>query len=167
MRYRPAVALVITEAEAGDLPEHRALLDAIAREGPYFTVREAPSLEQLEALLQEIFAGQGVLLHLRDAGRLVGWSEIRIRDRHGKRLGILGYGLHRDYRQRGHGRRLAQEAMDRFWVSHGLPLALEVFASNTAGLALARSLGFTSWLEIDDPEGRILVMRRPADGGRS
>ena len=87
-------------------------------------------------------------------GRLVGILHVEA-SRHG--FGEIGMLVHRDWRGRGVGSALLREAISRAREAGLHKLCLEVFAHNTAAIALYRRCGFAE-------EGRRAGQYRRASG---
>ena len=96
--------------------------------------------------IQRLVDGFGIqMLAVTPTNTVVGWCDI-IRNPHEgfRHVGRLGMGLLPEYRGRGLGRQLAVHAI-RAARQMGIErIELEVFASNTAAIALYRALGFVT-----------------------
>jgi RimJ/RimL family protein N-acetyltransferase len=122
-----------------------AAVDAVARERRWLAFVEAAPVEQSRAFMRWLIGGGGFQFLAVDADdRVVGWCDIVRHDLEGFRhVGKLGMGLLAEYRGRGIGRRLCRAAIDAAFAAGIERVELEVFASNEAGIALYRGLGFT------------------------
>ena len=123
----------------------RAAVDAVARERRHLAFVEAPPIEQSRAFVGWLIGGGGFqFLAVNADDRVVGWCDIVRVDLEGFRhVGKLGIGLLAEYRGRGIGRELAVAAIDAAFAAGIERIELDVFASNEAGIALYRKLGFT------------------------
>jgi RimJ/RimL family protein N-acetyltransferase len=128
-------------------PEHvenywRAI-DTIARERKYLTLLEAFPLPQTrEFLLGLMEKGDPVFVALAN-GEVVGWCDIR-RDlfpTHFHR-GTLGMGVVPDYRGRGIGARLMDQALKKAFATGFVRVELSVRADNTRAIRLDEKVGF-------------------------
>jgi len=135
-------ALEIRPVQLGDAAGLQLAIDSVARERRYLATLEGPPLDAVRAFLEQL-SRTGVQVVALDGRAVVGWCDIQVNPREGFRhSGVLGMGVLRLYRRRGLGRRLLREALDCAVARGVLRVELEVFAGNTAALALYESLGF-------------------------
>ncbi len=128
-------------------PEHiesywRAI-DIIARERKYLTLLEAFPLPQTrEFLLDLMEKGDPVFVALANGG-VVGWCDIRRYPfpAHSHR-GTLGMGVVPDYRGRGIGARLIDQALTRAFATGFVRVELSVRADNQRAVQLYEKVGF-------------------------
>ena len=123
-----------------------AVVSSVARERKYIGFVEGPPLESTQHFIQSMVNGMGIqMLAVTPADTVVGWCDI-IRNPHEgfRHVGRLGMGLLPGYRGRGLGRELAVHAIEAARRIDIERIELEVFASNTAAIALYRSLGFVT-----------------------
>lgn len=134
----------IVPSEERHLPSFRQALDAVAREGRYLVLLEAPPLTAIQQFLLDIVTNGGAQVLALEAGdRVVGWCDIARHPRDGYRhVGTLGMGLIPSHRGRGIGARLAQAAIDRARQNGIARIELEVLGSNAPARSLYRRLGF-------------------------
>ena len=118
--------------------------DGIASEPP---VDLAERTARFAASIGESFVAVG-------GDRVIGLIHVEV-SRHG--FGEIGMLVHRDWRGRGVGSALLREAISRARDQGLNKLSLEVFAHNTAAIALYRRCGFTE-------EGRRVGQYRRASG---
>ncbi len=141
----------IRPAQAGDARAMAELFASVAEERDGIATEPPVDIDERTALFARS-AGQSVVA-VAD-GELIGMLHIEV-SRHG--FGDLGMLVARSWRGRGAGSALLAAAID--WArSHGLhKLCLEVFAHNTAAIALYRKAGFLE-------EGRRVQQYRRASG---
>jgi RimJ/RimL family protein N-acetyltransferase len=128
-------------------PEHiesyRRAVDIVARERKYLTLLEAFPLPQTrEFLLGLMEKGDPVFVALAK-GEVVGWCDIR-RDpfpAHSHR-GTLGMGVVPDYRGRGIGPRLMNQALKQAFATGFVRVELSVRADNMRAIRLYEKFGF-------------------------
>jgi len=145
------VAFEVRPAQAGDARAMAGLFAAVAEERTGIATEPPVDISARAAL----FAGSadGSLVAVAD-GQLIGMLHIEVS---GHGFGELGMLVDRGWRGRGVGSALLAAAID--WAhEHGLhKLCLEVFAHNTAAIALYRRCGFIE-------EGRRARQYRRASG---
>ncbi len=142
---------VVRPARAGDAPAMAELMAAVAAERDAIATEPPVDIGERTALFARS-AGESVVAV--GGGRIVGMLHVEV-SRHG--FGDLGMLVDRGWRGRGVGSALVQTAID--WArGQGLhKLCLEVFAHNTAAIALYRKSGFAE-------EGRRVRQYRRASG---
>jgi ribosomal protein S18 acetylase RimI-like enzyme len=121
--------------------------DAVARERKYLARIQAPPLElvrQFALRSIENAAIRLVALSKEESQiRVVGWCDISPMEREGfTHRGTLGMGVHEDFRKRGIGTRLIDEAIGKAKEKGLERIELEVFASNTPAITLYEKKGF-------------------------
>lgn len=121
---------------------HRCL-DMVARERKYLGFLQAPPLESTsEFVRRNIDRGIPQLVAVADE-RVIGWCDIIPLALEGfQHCGRLGMGIESEYRGRGVGRRLLDEAIVRARTFGMERIELEVFASNSNAIALYEKNGF-------------------------
>jgi RimJ/RimL family protein N-acetyltransferase len=122
---------------------YRECVGSVAREKKFLPVGIAFPLDDVEAfVLNNISGGVAHYVAVHD-GAVVGWCDIIPRDpeflRH---VGRLGMGLLCEYRRMGLGGRLIDAALSHARQTGLEKIELEVFASNTAAIALYEKKGF-------------------------
>ena len=139
----PPKVRIVPTAERYAESFNRAL-DIVARERRYIGFLEGPPIESSQSLIQRVLSGEGVQrFAVTPEDDVVGWCDI-IRHRmegfrHASRMGM---GVLPAYRGAGLGRRLLTETLDAARALSIERVELEVFASNTAAIALYEKLGF-------------------------
>lgn len=142
---------VIRPAQAADARALAELFAAVAAERDGIASEPPVDIKERAALFARSAAGSTVA---SADGRVIGMLHVEV-SRHG--FGELGMLVDRGWRGRGVGTALVAAAAD--WArGQGLhKLSLEVFAHNTAAIALYRKAGFTE-------EGRRVKQYRRANG---
>jgi ribosomal protein S18 acetylase RimI-like enzyme len=145
------VEFVVRPAAAGDARAMAELFAAVAGEGDGIATEPPVDVAQRAALFARTAAGSAVAVA---DGQVVGMLHIEV-SRHG--FGDLGMVVDRGWRGLGVGSALLEAAIG--WArGQGLhKLSLEVFAHNTAAIALYRKFGFVE-------EGRRTKQYRRASG---
>ncbi len=118
-------------------------LDSVARERRWIALYEAPPRESAEKYVRGMLADEAPFVVALDGSRVVGWCDIALNQRPVFRhVGVLGMGVHSDYRGQGVGTRLAKAALEQA-PQRGLKrIELAVYAHNTAAIGLYRKLDF-------------------------
>lgn len=142
---------VVRPASAGDARAMAGLFAAVAEERDSIATEPPVEIEERAALFARTAAGTVVAVA---DGRVVGMLHVDV-SRHG--FGEFGMLVDRDWRGRGAGSALLQATVE--WArDQGLhKLCLEVFAHNSAAIALYRKHGFME-------EGRRIKQYRRASG---
>jgi RimJ/RimL family protein N-acetyltransferase len=142
---------VVRPARAGDARAMAGLFAAVAAERDGIATEPPVDIEERAALFARSAAESVVAVA---GGRIVGLLHVEV-SCHG--FGEFGMLVERGWRGRGVGSALVRAAID--WArGEGLhKLCLEVFADNTAAIALYRNSGFTG-------EGRRVKQYRRANG---
>ena len=142
---------VVRPASVGDARAMAELFAAVAEERDAIATEPPVDVEERTALFARTAAGTVVAVA---DGRVVGMLHVDV-SRHG--FGEFGMLVDRDWRGRGAGSALVQATVE--WArDHGLhKLSLEVFAHNSAAIALYRKYGFME-------EGRRIKQYRRDSG---
>jgi RimJ/RimL family protein N-acetyltransferase len=122
-------------------------LDAVARERRYLALVQAPPLESVRQFALSSMENAVIrfvaLSKEENQVRVVGWCDISPVTREGfTHCGRLGMGVHKDFRRRGIGRKLIDQAINRAKELGLERIELEVFASNIPAIKLYEKLGF-------------------------
>jgi len=147
----PVAQFTVRPAEAGDARAMAELFAAVA--GERTGIATEPPVNIDERAAQFARTADGSVVAVAD-GQIVGMLHIEA-SRHG--FGELGMLVDRDWRGRGVGSALVQAAIGRARGRGLHKLCLEVFAHNTAAIALYRKSGFVE-------EGRRTGQYRRASG---
>ncbi len=118
-------------------------IDIIARERKYLTLLEAFPLPQTRAFVLGLMEKGDPMFVALTNGEVVGWCDIR-RDlfpAHFHR-GTLGMGVVPDYRGRGIGARLMDQALKKAFATGFVRVELSVRADNTRAIRLYEKFGF-------------------------
>ena len=147
----PMAQFTVRPATAGDARAMAELFAAVAVERTGIATEPPVDIDERTALFARTAAGSVVAV---GGGQIVGMLHVEV-SRHG--FGEIGMLVDRDWRGCGVGRALVQAAIS--WArGRGLhKLCLEVFAHNTAAIALYRKSGFVE-------EGRRTRQYRRANG---
>jgi len=147
----PMAQFVVRPAVPGDARAMAESFAAVAEERDGIATEPPVDIEERAALFARSMDGSVVAVA---GGRIVGFLHVEA-SRHG--FGEFGMLVDRDWRGRGVGSALIQAAIG--WArGQGLhKLCLEVFAHNTAAIALYRKSGFVE-------EGRRVKQYRRANG---
>lgn len=127
-----------------DADSFRACLDAVAREGKFLALLEAPPLEEVRSFVRSNVERGVPQVIARAESRVIGWCDILPGWHHTLRhCGSLGMGLVPEYRGQGLGKSLFEECL-RLAVRAGVTrVELEAREDNEPALALYRQLGFS------------------------
>jgi RimJ/RimL family protein N-acetyltransferase len=142
----------IRRSMAADVPGLRACLDSVARERRFLAMLEAPPLEEVAA-----FAAHPDVVQLvaADAGRVVGWADVRrLRGAGIAHRGSLGMGLLSSHRGRGIGGRLLAAVLEQARFLDVTRVELQVFRSNRVAARLYARHGFV--VEGEQKHARIV-----------
>ena len=121
----------------------RNALGSVARERSYLAQIDAPPLEwATDFVTNNIKNGYAQFVAL-EGGKVVGWCDIIPSTRPGfGHSGSVGMGILQEWRQHGLGKKLLQACIQKS-IENGITrIELEVYANNTAAIALYRRLGF-------------------------
>jgi len=141
--YPPRLMLPIVPVHERHAVSYRECLDVVARERKYLAQVEALPPEQVLGFVRANMAGDANQFFALDGERVVGWADIfphwapAVAHR-----GVLGMGVHPDYRGLGLGRRLLAACIDKAWRQGLVRIELEARADNEAALALYTRAGF-------------------------
>jgi len=141
----------IRSASPADAREMAELFAAVAEERTWIATKPPVDIEERAAQFAGTTDGSIVAVA---AGQLVGILHVEV-SRHG--FGEIGMLVRRDWRGHGIGSALLRESISRARGQGLHKLCLEVFAHNTAGIALYRGCGFAE-------EGRRVRQYRRANG---
>lgn len=135
--------VVLRESVPEDAESFRACLDAVARERRWLAFLEAPPLREVVDFLARQRGLGMVQIVAVEGARVVGWCDVIPKPHDGFRhSSSLGIGLLAGYRARGLGRALLGRTLDGARARGLLRVELEVYASNSAAIALYERCGF-------------------------
>ena len=121
----------------------RKAVGLVARERRYLASLHGFSAEATAGFVRFILEGGGVQFVALDGDRVVGWCDVRRQPFEGfAHGGVLGMGLLSEFRGRGLGQRLLEEAIRAASEIGITRIELEALASNDAALRLYRRCGF-------------------------
>jgi len=147
------VQFKIVPATLEHVASFHACLDSVARERSGLAITEAFPLHQTREFVAKNIEDNLPAFFALDAQRVVGWVDIRREERPAHRhRGVLGMGVHKDYRGQGIGRSLLAAALAKAKEVGLIRVDLTVYAGNTTAIALYRKCGFVE-------EGRIVKGR--------
>jgi RimJ/RimL family protein N-acetyltransferase len=160
------MTLIIRAVTLSDAQGYNLALDAVAREGRYLRLRQAPPVGASESFIAgNIERGNPHFVALID-GEVVGWCDICRDEGEGSRhVGGLGMGLVSAHRSKGIGRMLIEAALDQA-KDRFRRVELDVYASNTPAIRLYEKSGFAhegrrvGGIEIDGRDEDVLMMAR-------
>ncbi len=147
----PTAQFAVRPATEGDARAMAEIFAAVAAERDGIATEPPVDIEARTALFARTAAGSVVAV---TGSQIVGMLHIEV-SQHG--FGEVGMLVDRDWRGRGVGSALVQEAISRARGQGLHKLCLEVFMHNTAAIALYRKFGFVE-------EGRRIGQYRRASG---
>lgn len=135
--------LTITPITLDDADSFRDCLDAVAKEGRYLALLEAPPVENVrEFVAHNVEQGLAQVV-AREAGKVVGWCDILAPFHHTlQHCGSLGMGLLPAWRGRGLGTQLFNACLERAVAGGITRVELETRVDNAAALKLYARLRF-------------------------
>jgi L-amino acid N-acyltransferase YncA len=147
----PTAQFAVRPAKEGDARAMAEIFAAVAAERNGIATEPPVDVEARTALFARTAAGSVVAV---TGSQIIGMLHIEV-SQHG--FGEVGMLVDRDWRGRGVGSALVQEAISRARGQGLHKLCLEVFMHNTAAIALYRKFGFVE-------EGRRIGQYRRASG---
>lgn len=160
----------IVDAEERYCTSHAATISAVAREGLYLSNNTGFSYESILYFYKscrELGYPQYYVVNSED--KAVGWCDIVPRDKTGRKVGYIGVGLRKEYRERGIGTQLMQHAIDHAKEFGFTELRLECRASNKRALYVyEHKLGFHKMLkrgvlQLDGQRIPLVYMKKKLD----
>jgi ribosomal protein S18 acetylase RimI-like enzyme len=138
-----AAGIVVRESTPADVESFRSCLDAVARERRWLALLEAPPLDEVRRFFESQRRRGMIQFVAAAAARVVGWCDVIPKNVEGFRHSSdLGMGLLAEQRGRGLGRALLERTLEATRRSGLLRVELEVYATNTAAIALYERCGF-------------------------
>lgn len=154
MNGNPLVNIHLRPTSLEDVPILARTVDQVARERRYLGSPSGFSIERTRDFLRTIQSRGGIHLTVWDEDLLVGWCDVLPGEYEGlTHSGQLGMGLLPEYRGLGLGYRLLTGALTEIFRTNLERVELDVFASNSAAIALYRKIGFRQ-------EGRKIHARK-------
>ena len=133
-------------------------LDEVSRERKYLGFVEAPPLASTRKWLKSGLDRGEIRLIAVNGSLVIGWCDIELRDREGfGHSGRLGMGIRKEYRGKGIGKELLEQALAKARERKLERVELDVYASNQVAIKLYEKYGFQF-------EGRKQKARK-LDGG--
>jgi ribosomal protein S18 acetylase RimI-like enzyme len=121
---------------------HRCL-DSVARERRYIGFIQAPPIESSKKFVLSIIENDMPQFVALKDDDVIGWCDIDPGKREGfPHCGVLGMGVHKDYRRKGIGTRLLERTVEKAKVRGIERVELEVYASNIPAINLYEKSGF-------------------------
>ena len=118
-------------------------LDSVARERRYLLFLEGPEKSSTAAFVRKIVENNWTQFYAIVNDEVVGWCDIIPQEREGVRhVGHLGMGVVKEHRGKGFGESLLKTSISDAFSKGIERIELEVFASNTAAIALYEKFGF-------------------------
>jgi ribosomal protein S18 acetylase RimI-like enzyme len=118
-------------------------LDSVARERLYLILLESPHFDLVQRFVEVNIAQDAPHFVAVNDNIVVGWCDIVPKEREGfTHCGILGMGVHRNFRRCGFGLKLVNKAINKAKEIGLERIELEVFASNEAAIKLYKKVGF-------------------------
>ena len=138
-----AMPVELRQIRVEDTESFRAAVDAVARERKYLALLEAPPIEQVRAFVKRnVEHGYPQIVAVIE-GVVVGWCNVPPASRAvSAHVGDLFMGLVPEWRGKGFGERLLQQAIHAADVFGFQRIELGVFTTNTAAASLYRKAGF-------------------------
>lgn len=159
--------LRIVEAEERYCASHAQTMNMVSLEGKYLSSNKGFSYESIlffyRSCLEEGYP-QYYVINEQDIA--VGWCDIVPRPKNGRKVGYIGVGLRKEYRDRGIGTWLMQHAIDHAKEYGFTELRLDCRASNHRALYVyEHKLGFHKMLGrgillLDDERIPLIRMRK-------
>jgi putative acetyltransferase len=127
-----------------DIPSYHDAYDAVAKQGLYMSLLQAPALADFSQRIRDHVARGYPHVVARHDGRVVGWCEIVPGDAATCRdhVGTVSMGLLDEYRGQGLGGELMQEAILDAMAKGITRIQLLVRASNLPAVKLYEKMGF-------------------------
>jgi RimJ/RimL family protein N-acetyltransferase len=127
----------------GDIPGFQQCLDSVAREREYLAQVEGPPLGVVEEFVHAAMDRGDIRIVATDSVEVVGWCDITAHRWPGLgHVGELGMGVLKEYRGKGVGISLLNEALNQARQAGLEKVELEVFGSNHVAIKLYERAGF-------------------------
>ncbi len=150
--------IVIRPITQGDIDSFWATLDSVAREKKFLARDEAPPIESTRDFVgQNIAAGHPHFVAV-DGADVIGWCDVLPRDDSDTSTGVLGMGLHKNWRGKGLGKKLICTALAAAQAKNFTAIRLDVNVDNLNAIALYEKVGFAhtrTYSKPDKPEKQM------------
>jgi ribosomal protein S18 acetylase RimI-like enzyme len=121
---------------------HEAL-STVASKRVYIEMIEAPPLEKVSGFQRDLIGKNGPVYYAIDNDRVVGWCDVfPFNNPRQSHRGGLGMGLIPEYRGQGLGSKLLSSVIEHSKQFGLEKIELNVYTSNTSGIALYKKFGF-------------------------
>lgn len=142
--YDEEIVVAIAPMRPELIESYWQVLDVVARERKYLAFTQAPPIEESRRFVLDLLAERSPMVVAFTPGpRVVGWCDIRVPPfdcvRH---VGVLGMGVHPDFRGEGIGHLLLERALRHARTCRLEKVELTVFASNLIAVKLYEQSGF-------------------------
>ncbi len=125
------------------IESYHACFDSIAKERIYLARLEAPPLEEVAEYTKKNIAKGNIHLVALIDDRVVGWCGIpRMKKEGFRHCGVLGMGVHKNFRGKGLGKSLMNTAITKAKEQGLERIELEVYSINAAAVHLYKQAGF-------------------------
>ncbi len=140
------MGLVVRKMERADAEGFRACLDSVAREGRYLAKEAAPTLERIQAFVDDTVSNNLPQFVAIEDGLVVGWCDaIPYQTKSLSHRAELGMGVLKGHRGKGIGEGLVLATIEHARTIGIKRIDLEVRADNVAAIALYLKTGFREY----------------------
>lgn len=140
---------VIRYPKPGDAPAMLKYINTISKERTFicFQGEQLTLVEEEKVLikqLEQIGKHEGVTLFVVAEGKIVGISQIEMKDKAAKHEGVFGISLFKEYRGEGIGKKLTQMVLEEAekHIPQLLIVTLGVFGNNRLAMEMYKKFGF-------------------------
>jgi ribosomal protein S18 acetylase RimI-like enzyme len=125
------------------IPSFREAFDILAKERRFIAFTEAPPLEEVRRFVKANIEGGSIGLVALRHNKVIGWCDIIVPDVPGfGHSGRLGTGVLKEFRGRGIGSKLVEQAIQCAREKGLLRIELEVYSSNRPAINLYQKFNF-------------------------
>lgn len=136
-------SVIVKGAELSLIPSFYKCLDSVARERIFIEMIEAPPLELVAKFQTDLIGAGGPVSYAVRGREVVGWCDVfKIANPRQHHRGVLGMGVHKDFRGQGLGSRLMEHTLTLARDAGLEKIELQVYTSNVAAIRLYESHGF-------------------------
>ncbi len=118
------------------------VLGILCREKKFLAATEPPPLEGTRAFIKTMLERKAPTFMVISGGEVVGWCDIQRGKGVHEHVGLLGMGLHPDFRHKGIGSRLLRHALQAAWGCGMTRVELIVREKNENAVAMYKKAGF-------------------------